>query len=101
MLQGIDTEIYRGELTVILVPSGSGKSTLLNMIGGIDRPSDGEIWFGDRNLAQLSDFELTEYRRQSVGFVFQFYNLVASLTARENVLVSTEVVAAAMAPERA
>jgi len=91
VLHGIDLEVYQGELTVVLGASGSGKSTLLNMIGGIDRPSQGEIWFDDRNLADLSDRGLTEYRRKSVGFVFQFYNLVPTLTAKENVEVSTEV----------
>lgn len=98
VLKGVDLEIYKGQLTVILGASGSGKSTLLNMIGGIDRPSSGSILFGERDIAQLSDRELTEYRRSSVGFVFQFYNLVATLTAKENVEVSTEVMDEAMDP---
>jgi len=89
VLKGIDAEIYRGQLTVILGASGSGKSTLMNMIGGIDRPSKGEIWFGDREISKLDDKKLTVFRRESVGFVFQFYNLVPTLTARENVQVST------------
>ncbi len=101
VLRGIDAEIYKGELTVILGTSGSGKSTLLNMIGGIDSPTSGEVWFEDRDVAKLSDHDLTEYRRTSVGFVFQFYNLVPSLTAIENVEVATEVVDDAMDPREA
>ena len=85
VLQGVDLEIYQGELTVILGPSGSGKSTLMNLIGGIDRPSAGEVRFAGRNLAELSDRELTDHRRRFVGFVFQFFNLVPTLTAVENV----------------
>ena len=98
VLRGIDVELYSGELTVILGASGSGKSTLLNMIGGIDRPSKGEVWFDNQDIAQFNDRNLTEYRRKSVGFVFQFYNLVATLTALENVMVSTEVVDTPMDP---
>jgi len=101
VLRGIDADLYKGQLTIILGASGSGKSTLLNMIGGIDSPTSGEVWFEDRDVAQLSDRELTEYRRTSVGFVFQFYNLVPSLTAYENVEVSTEVVDDAMDPKEA
>ncbi len=91
VLYGIDTEIYQGEFTVILGASGSGKSTLLNMIGSIDRPSSGQIMFGDCDIATLNDKQLTQYRRTSIGFVFQFYNLVPTPTAVENVQVSTEV----------
>jgi putative ABC transport system ATP-binding protein len=98
VLCGIDLEIRKGELTVVCGASGSGKSTLLNMIGGIDRPTRGEIWFDDKDLAQLTDKALTEYRRKSVGFVFQFYNLVPTLTAKENVQVSTEIADDAMDP---
>ncbi|NCC50894.1 MAG: ABC transporter ATP-binding protein [Spartobacteria bacterium] len=101
VLRGIDAELYKGQFTVILGASGSGKSTLLNMIGGIDSPTSGEVWFDDRDVAQLSDRDLTEYRRTSVGFVFQFYNLVPSLTAYENVEVSTEVVDDPMDPREA
>ena len=101
VLKGIDLEIYRGQFTVILGASGAGKSTLLNMIGGIDRPTSGEVWFGGENIAGFSDKELTLYRRRSVGFVFQFYNLVATLTARENVEVSTEIAPDPMDPVKA
>ncbi len=101
VLKGIDAEIYRGQLTVILGASGSGKSTLMNMIGGIDRPSKGEIWFGDREISKLDDKKLTVFRRESVGFVFQFYNLVPTLTARENVQVSTEIAENPMDPVEA
>ncbi len=101
VLRGINTEIYRGKLTVILGASGSGKSTLLNMIGGIDKPSSGQILFGNRDIATLDDKQLTQYRRKSIGFVFQFYNLVPTLTAVENVQVSTEVCDNPMPPEEA
>jgi len=101
VLRGIDLGIRRGEMTVVCGASGSGKSTLLNMIGGIDRPSEGEIWFDERDIAGLSDSALTEYRRRSVGFVFQFYNLVPTLTARENVQVATEIADEAMDPVEA
>lgn len=91
VLHDVNLDIEQGELTVVVGPSGSGKSTLLNLVGGIDRPTAGEIWFEDRNLCLLSDGQLTAYRRENVGFIFQFYNLVPTLTARENVMVSTEV----------
>lgn len=91
VLQGVDLEIREGEITVIVGPSGSGKSTLLNMVGGIDTPSTGTIHFRDQEVSRFSDWELTEYRRRRIGFVFQFYNLVPTLTAVENVLVSTEI----------
>ncbi len=91
VLNDVRLDVLSGELMVIVGPSGSGKSTLLNLIGGIDRPTAGEVWFEGRNIAALSDAELTAYRRVSVGFVFQFYNLVPTLTARENVMVSTEI----------
>ncbi|MGC4028442.1 MAG: ABC transporter ATP-binding protein [Steroidobacteraceae bacterium] len=80
-----------GELIVLLGPSGSGKSTLLNILGGLDRPTAGRAWFCDLDLATATDAQITRYRRQHVGFVFQFYNLIASLTARENVELVTEV----------
>ena len=101
VLKGIDLEIMRGELTVVLGASGSGKSTLMNLIGGIDRPTSGEVWAGGRNLAQLPDRGLTEHRRRQVGFVFQFYNLVPTLTAKENVEVSTEIAPDPMDPVEA
>ena len=101
VLKGIELEIMRGELTVVLGASGSGKSTLMNLIGGIDRPTSGEVWAGDLNLARLPDRGLTEHRRRRVGFVFQFYNLVPTLTARENVEVSTEIAPNPMDPNEA
>lgn len=90
-LTEVDFDLYKGELVVLLGASGSGKSTLLNILGGLDRPTSGSVRFGRQNLADLSDKELTLYRRDHVGFVFQFYNLVASLTARENVDLVTEI----------
>ena len=95
-LQGVDLELKEAELVVMLGASGSGKSTLLNILGGLDRPSSGEVWYHDLNLTHASDAELTDYRRQHVGFVFQFYNLIASLTAAENVRVAAELVENAM-----
>lgn len=90
-LDGVDLELYEGELTVLLGPSGSGKSTLLNILGGLDHATDGQVWFGETELTNMSDKGLTKYRRDHVGFVFQFYNLVPSLTARENVQLVTDV----------
>ncbi|NBC20912.1 MAG: ATP-binding cassette domain-containing protein [Alphaproteobacteria bacterium] len=90
-LRGVDLEIPKGELVVLLGPSGSGKSTLLNIIGGLDRASGGHAWYHGLELTALSDAQLTQYRRRHVGFVFQFYNLMASLTARENVELVTEI----------
>ena len=90
-LRGIDLHIDPGELLVLLGPSGSGKSTLLNILGGLDRPTGGSVRFGDLDLGAADDAALTDYRRHHVGFVFQFYNLIASLTARENVELVTEV----------
>ncbi|KAA6186344.1 ABC transporter ATP-binding protein [Thiohalocapsa marina] len=101
VLRGIDLEIRRGELSVILGASGAGKSTLLNIIGGIDRPTRGEVWCEGRNLAVLDDRHLTEYRRRSVGFVFQFYNLVPTLTALENVETATQIADDPMDPAEA
>lgn len=91
VLRDVNIEIDSAEILAIVGPSGSGKSTLLNLIGGLDKPTTGSVWFRDRDLTQLSSRELTLYRRDTVGFVFQFYNLVPNLTARENVLVSTEI----------
>ena len=100
-LRGVDFEAGAGEFLVILGPSGSGKSTFLNIIGGLDRPTSGEAWFLDRDLARESDRGLTRYRRDHVGFVFQFYNLVPSLTARENVRLVTEIARRPMKAEDA
>lgn len=101
VLNDVNLDIAAGETTVVVGPSGSGKSTLLNLVGGIDRPTAGEIWFAGRNLATLIDAELTAYRRASVGFVFQFYNLVPTLTARENVMVATQISSGGLSPDDA
>ncbi|MCB1405530.1 MAG: ABC transporter ATP-binding protein [Rhodobacteraceae bacterium] len=90
-LRGVDLDIPQGEIVVLLGPSGSGKSTLLNIIGGLDRATSGEAWFNDQNLCEMTDAQLTRYRRDHVGFVFQFYNLMPSLTAHENVELVTEI----------
>jgi putative ABC transport system ATP-binding protein len=100
-LRGIDLEIWAGEVVVLLGPSGSGKSTLLNIIGGLDQATSGRLFFKDLELTQLSDRGLTVYRRQHVGFVFQFYNLMPSLTAYENVALVTEIAAHPMLPDEA
>lgn len=100
-LRGIDLHIDPGELLVLLGPSGSGKSTLLNILGGLDRPTAGSVRFGELELSTATDAVLTDYRRHHVGFVFQFYNLIASLTARENVELVTEVADAPMPAEEA
>lgn len=91
VLRDVTIEIGAAEILAIVGPSGSGKSTLLNLIGGLDKPTTGSVWYRERDLSQLSSRELTLYRRDTIGFVFQFYNLVPNLTARENVLVSTEI----------
>jgi putative ABC transport system ATP-binding protein len=90
-LRGVDLDIGQGEIVVLLGPSGSGKSTLLNILGGLDRQTAGKVAFMGRELGALSERELTEYRRDSVGFIFQFFNLTPSLTARENVELITEI----------
>jgi len=100
-LAGVDLELYAGELTVLLGPSGSGKSTLLNILGGLDHATSGDVWFRDLELSKLNDRELTRYRRDNVGFVFQFYNLVPSLSARENVALVTDIAPDPMRPEDA
>jgi putative ABC transport system ATP-binding protein len=100
-LRGIDLELRRGELVVLLGPSGSGKSTLLNILGGLDAPTGGEVYYLDHKLTGATETELTMFRREHVGFVFQFYNLIPSLTARENVSAVTEIARAPMRPEEA
>ena len=90
-LQEVDLCIYRGEFIVLLGPSGSGKSTLLNILGGLDRPSGGSAHFAGHDLSVANEEELTRYRREHVGFVFQFYNLIPSLTVRENVELVTDI----------
>lgn len=100
-LRGVDLTLYEGELVVLLGPSGSGKSTLLNILGGLDLPTDGTLFFKDLELTSCSQAELTSYRRDHVGFVFQFYNLIPSLTARENVGLVTEIAEDPMEPGEA
>ncbi len=97
-LRGVDLELDAGELVVLLGPSGSGKSTLLNILGGLDTPTAGEVFYHGRDLTQATERELTEYRRFHVGFVFQFYNLIPSLTALENVALVTEIARTPMNP---
>ena len=100
-LRGLDLVLETGELVVLLGPSGSGKSTLLNILGGLDTASSGEAWFLEHELSSLDDAGLTQYRRDHVGFVFQFYNLIPSLTALENVALVTEIARNPMQPEEA
>jgi putative ABC transport system ATP-binding protein len=100
-LRGVDLDLYRREFVVLLGPSGSGKSTLLNILGGLDSATSGEVIYADHDLVRASERELTEFRRHHVGFVFQFYNLIPSLTARENVAAVTEIARAPMKPEEA
>jgi len=100
-LDGVDLELYRGELLVLLGPSGSGKSTFLNIIGGLDRGTAGEVIFEGERLDELDEAGLTRFRREHVGFVFQFYNLIPSLTAAENVALVTEIAKDPMRPEEA
>ena len=87
----VDLEIYKGEFVVILGPSGSGKSTLLNILGGMDTPTDGNVFMEGENIIGFNEKKLTHYRRDKVGFVFQFYNLMGTLTAKENVELATEI----------
>jgi putative ABC transport system ATP-binding protein len=100
-LRAVDLDLYRGELVVILGPSGSGKSTLLNILGGLDVPTSGTVHFFEHDLTRARDRELTRFRREHVGFVFQFYNLIPSLTARENVALVTEIAERPMEPVEA
>ncbi len=90
-LRGVDLDLFAGEFIVVLGPSGSGKSTLLNILGGLDLPTSGEVHYLDHNLTAASDAALTRFRREHVGFVFQFYNLIPSLTALENVALVTDI----------
>ncbi|MCP5426157.1 MAG: ABC transporter ATP-binding protein [Gammaproteobacteria bacterium] len=100
-LRGIDLDLYAAELVVLLGASGSGKSTLLNILGGLDTATAGEVFYRDHDLTQATERALTDYRRYHVGFVFQFYNLIPSLTARENVAIVTEIAKNPMRPEDA
>lgn len=100
-LRGVNLHMYNSELIVLLGPSGSGKSTLLNILGGLDVPSSGQVFFHDQELTVLNDAKLTKYRRDHVGFVFQFYNLISSLTAYENVALVTEIAKNPMKPDEA
>ena len=100
-LRGVSLELRESEFLVLLGPSGSGKSTLLNILGGLDVPTSGTVIYRGQNLTTADERDLTMYRRQHVGFVFQFYNLIPSLTARENVALVTDIVDEPMAPEEA
>lgn len=100
-LRSVTLDLNSGEFVVFLGPSGSGKSTLLNILGGLDTPTEGEVRFRDHLLSQASDAELTRFRREHVGFVFQFYNLIPSLTALENVMLVTEIATRPMDPREA
>jgi putative ABC transport system ATP-binding protein len=100
-LRGLDLDIWAGEVVVLLGPSGSGKSTLLNIMGGLDHATSGHLFFKHLELTNLDDYGLTSYRRQHVGFVFQFYNLIPSLTAYENVALVTEISDHPMRPDEA
>lgn len=100
-LRGVDLDLYEREFVVLLGPSGSGKSTLVNILGGLDTPSGGKVYFRDEDLTLISDRDVTLYRRNHVGFVFQFYNLIPSLTARENVALVTEIASDPLDPHEA
>lgn len=100
-LRGVDVDLKKGEFVVLLGPSGSGKSTLLNILGGLDTPSSGEVRYRDHILDQADDRELTRFRREHVGFVFQFYNLIPSLTALENIGLVTDITEDPMDPQDA
>jgi len=100
-LRGVDFRLFEGEFVVLLGPSGSGKSTLLNILGGLDVPTSGDVSYRDHLLTRATEAELTRYRREHVGFVFQFYNLIPSLTARENVALVTDIAERPMTPDAA
>lgn len=100
-LRGVDLELYEGDFVVLLGPSGSGKSTLLNILGGLDNPTSGSVQYRELSLTHANARDLTQYRRRSVGFVFQFYNLIPSLTAMENVALVTDIADDPMSPDEA
>nr|WP_245536835.1 ABC transporter ATP-binding protein [Turneriella parva] len=100
-LESVDLNLYAGEFVVLLGASGSGKSTLLNILGGLDTPTSGRVLFRDKDISQMSEDELTEFRRHHIGFVFQFYNLIPSLTAEENIALVTDIVSDPMPPAEA
>ena len=100
-LRGVELTLYQSELVVLLGPSGSGKSTLLNILGGLDRPTAGQVFFDGAELTAFDESAMTRFRRDNVGFVFQFYNLIPSLTARENVALVTEIAPQPIAPDEA
>jgi putative ABC transport system ATP-binding protein len=100
-LRGVDITLYAGEFIVFLGASGSGKSTLLNIIGGLDTPSSGRLWYREQEITNRNEVFRTKFRRDHIGFVFQFYNLIPSLTARENVALATELTIDTMTPEAA
>src|SRR5271170_6121012 len=100
-LQGVDLSLRPGELVVLLGPSGSGKSTLLNILGGLDSPTSGTLAYLDADLSHPNEEQLTRYRRQHIGFIFQFYNLIPSLTARENVALVADIASNPMSPDEA
>lgn len=98
-LDGVSFSIEQGEFVVIVGPSGAGKTTVLNILGGMDKPTAGDVWVGEKNISKFTDHELTNFRRDDVGFVFQFYNLVQNLTALENVELSSQICAEPMDAE--
>ncbi len=100
-LESVDLNLYAGEFVVLLGASGSGKSTLLNILGGLDTPTTGRVLFRDKDISQMSEDELTDFRRHHIGFVFQFYNLIPSLTAQENIALVTDIVTDPMQPAEA
>lgn len=100
-LEKVNLALYEGEFVVLLGPSGSGKSTLLNILGGLDTPTGGRVLFRDRDISTMTEDELTQFRRAHIGFVFQFYNLIPSLTAQENIALVTDIVKDPMSPEEA
>jgi len=100
-LESVDLNLCAGEFVVLLGASGSGKSTLLNILGGLDTPTTGRVLFRDKDISQMSEDELTDFRRHHIGFVFQFYNLIPSLTAQENIALVTDIVADPMQPAEA
>jgi len=100
-LNGVDLDLFEGELVVLLGASVSGKSTLLNILGGLDVPTDGTLSYRGRDITEADERELTQFRRDTIGFIFQFYNLIPSLTARENVALITDIASNPMPPEEA